>query len=755
MEDIEIRQLDEGWTRRDFLGRSLMGSGALVLGVGLSACASGDERAPQLTRLREAGSTPPGAGPEFAPDAFIRIGRDDTITILSKHLEMGQGPYTGLATLIAEELDADWSKVRAIAAPADDALYANTFRGVQGTGGSTAIANSYDQMRMAGAAARHMLVEAAAETWGVPAEQITASKGVLSHRASGRRGLFGEFVEAAATRPVPKSPRLKSPEEFVLIGHEAPRLDSAAKSDGSAQFAIDVYRDDMLVVMIERPTVFGARVKRVRSDAALAVPGVVAVRTLSQGVAVYAEETWAAIQGRRALEVEWDESAGETRSSEELFATFRKAAGEADVVAAERGSAATAVAEAAARTDVHVVEAEYAFPFLAHAMMEPLDGLIEVDPEGDGRAVLVTIGSQGPGRDRPAIAKRLGLPIEQVRFDITYAGGSFGRRSQFDAQFPIELADVFTHQPGAPADRRPTKLLWTREDDIRGGYYRPMVVHRLRGAISQSGELVGWDQSIAAQSFFPEAIRARLAKNGVDPTVVEGASNLAYATANLSVRQRLVETGVPVLWWRSVGHTHTGFAVEAFIDELLERAGRDPVEGRLALLADHPRHRGVLERAAEIAGWGRAPDSGRAFGVAVHESFSSFVAQIVEISLERSPVRRPRVHRVWCAVDCGVPVNPNVIRAQMEGGIGFGLGAALYSEIRLGAGGRVIEGNFDAYRSLRLDDMPEVEVAILPSTEKPTGVGEPGVPPIAPAVANAWRRLTGERVSQLPFVRST
>jgi len=291
--------------------------------------------------------------------------------------------------------------------------------------------------------------------------------------------------------------------------------------------------------------------------------------------------------------------------------------------------------------------------------------------------------------------------------------------------------------------------VWTREDDIRGGYYRPMVVHRLRGAMGRDGRLLGWDQTIAAQSF---RIEASL-KDGIDPTVVEGASNLAYATADLRVTQTLVDVGVPVLWWRSVGHTHTGFAVEAFIDELLERAGIDPVEGRLALLADAPRHRGVLEAAAELADWGRKRPAGRATGVAVHESFGSYVAQIVEIEEASRPARRPRVRKVWCAVDCGVPVNPNVIRAQMEGGIGFGLGAALYSEIHIEAGGRVREGNFDRYHNLRIDDMPEVEVAIIPSAEPPTGVGEPGVPPIAPAVANAWRRLTGERVRRLPFVR--
>ncbi|MCR9095481.1 MAG: xanthine dehydrogenase family protein molybdopterin-binding subunit [bacterium] len=724
-------------SRRSFL----KGSGALVLGIGLGACANDEAPSPAIVNA----NVDPGL--VFEPNAFVRIAGDDTVTLVSKHMEMGQGPYTGLATLVAEELDADWAQMRAEAAPADDARFGNLlFGGVQGTGGSTAIRNAYMQMRQAGATARQMLVEAAAETWGVPTSEITVSDGRVRHATSGRESGFGALAEAASKRPVPETPVLKDPRDFVLIGKELPRIDTLAKSTGQARFTIDVYKDDMLVVMIERPPAFGAKVASFDATKALEVPGVVAVEEVPAGVAVYASETWTAIQGRRALSVEWDFSEAETRSSAEIKATFLEATRRAGEVAVEAGDVDATLAAAAAGDDVVYSEAEFTFPFLAHAMMEPLDGILEIDPENP-KGVLATLASQGPGREHPHLAAEMGLPKEDVRFDIEMAGGSFGRRSTWDAHFIHELGSVFKAQPGGPADRRPTKLQWTREDDVRGGYYRPIVAHRVRGAMDRAGRLVGWDQTIAAQPFRPGKT------SGIDRTIVEGADNLAYATSNLRVTQHLMPTGVPTLWWRSVGHTHTGFAVEAFIDQLLEAVGQDAVEGRLALLGDKPRHRGVLERAAEIAGWGRRPEEGTAFGVAVHESFGSFVAQIVEVERARQPVDRPKVRRVWCAVDCGVPVNPNVIRAQMEGGIGFGLGATLYSEIHLDEGGLVRESNFDRYKNLRIDDMPEVEVAIIRSTEDPTGVGEPGVPPIGPAVANAWRRLTGQAVSQLPFVQ--
>ncbi len=736
-----------GLSRRQFITRG----GALVLGVSLTGCAPGSPRVPQFFKIDDS-QTEGHEEFTFAPDAFVRITPDSIVHVMIKHIEFGQGPYTGLTTLVADELDADWSQMRALAAPASDALYKNLKMGAQLTGGSTAMANSFYQMRNAGAAARQMIVGAAAETWGVPASEITVQKGIVRHPPSKRQASFGDLVEAAAGQPVPSEPTLKSPEDFVFIGKEMPKIDTLEKSNGTAQFTIDLYRDEMLTVVVAHSPTFGGRVASFDASAALALPGVVSVQEIPQGVAVYAEDTFAAIQGRRALKIEWDNSAAETRSSEEMISVLREKSKMPGAVATNRGDAASTLKDKVGTAAGTHLEAEYIFPFLAHASMEPLDALIERNPIGEG--VIASYGAQAPTVDQPVIAGVLGLMPEQVRMDVQMAGGSFGRRATYDSSLAKEAAFVFKNQSADPASRRPTKLLWTREDDMQGGYYRPIATHRLSGSMSADGKIIAWDQTVAAQSFYLGTSLEASIKNGVDYSAVEGASDLPYATDHLRVTNHLIETGVPTLWWRSVGHTHTGFAVETFIDELLEGVGIDPVEGRLALLGEHPRRAGVLRRAAEIADWGRAAAPGRAFGVAVHKSFGSYVAQIVEIEAAESP-DRPLVRKVWCAVDCGIAVNPNVIRAQMEGGIGFGLGAALYSEVHIDQGGTVREKNFDTYKSLRLHEMPEVEVSIIASNEDPTGVGEPGVPPIAPAVANAWRRLKGKRVSRLPIVRTT
>jgi isoquinoline 1-oxidoreductase beta subunit len=677
----------------------------------------------------------------LAPNAFVRVAPDNTVTIIAKHIEFGQGTYTGLATILAEELDADWSQVRVESAPADATRYNNLFFGpVQGTGGSTAMANSWEQLRKAGAMARAMLVAAAAREWGVPADEITVERGVVSHARTGRRATFGELAGKAAVLPPPADVKLKDPKDFKLIGRRLPRLDSKVKTDGSAQFTMDVYLPDMLTALIARPPRFGARVRSFDASAALRVKGVTDVVPVPAGVAVLGQSFWAARKGRQALRIDWDESGAEMRGSEELFAAYRALAQQPGARARRDGDPDAAIGGAA-----RVLEAVYEFPYLAHAPMEPLDCVVRLASDG----CEVWAGSQLPTIDQAVVAQVVGLPPDKVRIHTLLAGGSFGRRATPNGDVAGEAASIAK----AIGGRQPVKLVWTREDDITGGRYRPLYVHRLRAGLDAAGRIVGWEHRIVGQSIVKGTLFEPFAvKDGIDGTSVEGATTLPYDIPSIGVELHTTEVGVPVLWWRSVGSTHTAFSTETFLDELAQAAGRDPVELRRALLRNHPRHLGVLELAAQKADWGRPLPSGHARGVAVHESFNSFVAQVAEVSL--GPDGLPRVERVVCAVDCGIAINPDVIRAQMEGGIGYGLGGALWSEITL-VQGRVQQSNFDTYRPLRIEDMPEVEVHIVPSGAAPTGVGEPGVPPIAPAVANALFHLTGRRVRRLPFARLT
>ncbi len=698
--------------RRDFLGAS-----GLVLGL-------------SLTMGKAAAAAP--AKP-FQPNAFVRISPDNLVTVIVKHVEFGQGPSTGLTTIIADELDADWGQMRIEFAPANDPLYKNLYFGTMGTGGSTAMANSWMQMRLAGATARAMLVQAAAKRWGVPAAEIKVAKGVVSHGP--HKASFGALAEAASAIPVPEKPILKTPDQFTLIGTDLPKLDSVAKSNGSAMFTMDIARPGMVHSVILHPPAFGATLKSLDDTAAMAVPGVVAVKTVPQGVAVYAKDSFAAMKGRSALKAEWDFAKAETRSSDEMFRTYAEAAKGPGVEAEKVGDVASAL-KGAAKT----IEATYHFPFLAHAPMEPLDAVIEVK----GDKCDLWMGSQFQVGETGAIAQVLGIPFENMTLHEQFAGGSFGRRAQPDAGFAVEAGSVAkAYGPGA------VKHMWTRENDIRGGRYRPLAVHALRGGIDAKGKITAWDQTIAIQSFVLGTPMEKLAApTGLDTNMYEGAGTDDYAFPNARLASVRMENGVPTLWWRSVGHTHTAYATESFIDELLAIGGQDLVEGRLALLRED-RAKGVLTRVAEMAKWGGAVPEGRARGVAVHKSFNSYVAQIAEVSKGADGL--PKVHKVWCAVDCGIAINPNVIRAQMEGGIGYGLGHALYAEVVLGEGGRIAQGNFDTYRSLRIGEMPDVEVAIITSSADPTGVGEPGLPCIAPATANAWRKLTGKSVRRLPF----
>lgn len=675
--------------------------------------------------------------PNIAPNTFLIIKPDNTVTVLCKGIEFGQGPFTGMATLVAEELDADWSQMRADHAPSNPVLYKNLAFGMQGTGGSTAIANSYIQMRQVGAAARQMLVAAAAEAWQVQAGEISVENGVIKH-ASGKEGRFGEFAEKAMTMPVPADPKLKDPTNFKLIGKEGvvKRLDSAEKANGKAFYTIDIDEPDMLTVLVARSPKFGGKVKSFDATAAKAVPGVVDVKQVPTGVAVYAKGFWAAKLGREALKISWDDSKAEKRGSPELLQQFRALSKKPGKLVKAEGKFEESIAKGG-----RIVEVEYVFPYLAHAAMEPLNAFVK----WDGTSVYARYGCQFPTPDHMAFSKIFGVPIEKVKIDVLLAGGSFGRRAQQTTHVANEIAEVAK----AIGPNKPIKLVWTREDDMRGGYYRPYSIHRMRGAV-RDGKIEAWSDTIVSQSIMKGSFMESAAlQDGLDRTSYEGSNEIPYEVANFRCDMHQVDVGVPVLWWRSVGHTHTGYAVEAFIDELLEAAGKDPVEGRLELLGKKPRHAGVLKAVAELADWKnyKVPE-GRARGVAVVESFKTFVAQVVELSMT---AEGPKVHKVWCAVDCGVAVNPDIIRAQMEGGIGFGLGHILYAEQTLDAGAPV-SGNFDTYRSLRINEMPEVEVVIVKSTEKPSGVGEPGVPPLGPAVANAMAKLGVGRPRQLPIV---
>jgi isoquinoline 1-oxidoreductase beta subunit len=721
---------DGAVSRRSFL-RILGGLGTgLVIGVRLGA-AAGEEPSGAAAVMRAA-QTPE----TIDATGFIRIGTDDIVTVTIKHLEMGQGPYTGLATLVAEELDADWSRMRAEGAPSNPELYKNLAFGIQGTGGSTAIANSYEQMRRAGATARAMLVLAAAQEWGVEAAGITVEKGVISHPASGRQARFGELAAQAAQQTPPHDVALKDPSKFTLIGGTASRLDTPAKSDGTAVYTIDVDPPDMLTVLVAHPPRFGGKVASFDDSAARKVRGVTDVKVIPQGVAVYADGFWAAKKARDLLQVKWDDGGAELRGTKELLADYRRQAQQPGKKAVERGDVQAALGKA-----IRMLQVEYVFPYLAHAPMEPLDCAIA----SRGGACEAWFGSQLPTVDHQTIAKVMRLPEEKVTINTLFAGGSFGRRAQPAGDLAGEAAAALKALDRDAA----IKLVWTREDDTRGGRYRPFTLHRMHGALDKAGNIISWDQIVVSQSIVKGSPFEAMIKDGIDPTMVEGAADLPYRIRNLRVTAHTMEVGVPVLWWRSVGHTHTAFATETFIDELLVGGRRDPLHGRLALLKDAPRHTGVLQAVGRAARWkGSKAGKDRARGVAVHKSFDTYVAQIAEVS--RGADGLPKVEKVWCAVDCGVAVNPDIIRAQMEGGIGFGLGAILFDAVTLDQG-RVVQGNFNDYRMLRIHEMPEIEVIIVKSSEKPTGVGEPGVPPIGPAVANAWRALTGKSVRQLPF----
>lgn len=674
---------------------------------------------------------------------FVRIDADGMVTVIIKHFEMGQGTTTGLATLVAEELDADWSKVTIDFAPADKDRYQNLFFGMQGTGGSTAIANSFMQYRQAGAAAKAMLVAAAAKAWGVEASAITVEGGML--KAGGKSAHFGEFVEAAATMTPPEKPAMKDPGAFKLIGQQKlPRQDSFAKTNGTAMFAMDVKAEGMVTAVILRSPKPGGVLKSFDASGAEGMHGFVRAVGMpnNAGVIVYATSTWSAIAAREAVTAEWDFSAAETRSSDQMIAEHLALLDKPTWQAVK--GADMAAAKAAVDGAAKHIEADFVLPQLAHAPMEPLNCMIEPTATG----VRVHDGCQFPGLTQPYVAGVLQLKPEQVEVKTLYAGGSFGRRANPDSDYHVEAAIAFAMMGG----RTPVKTVWTREDDLAGGYYRPMAAHRVRIGVNADGSLAGWDHRIATQSIMKGTpFESFVVHDGVDHSSVEGVADTHYSLPNFSVGLNDWKSPMKVLWWRSVGHSHTGYVMEVAMDMAAEAAGKDPLDFRLGLLAggdkDQTRLAGVLKLAAEKASWGTPLAAGRGRGIAVHKSFNSYVAEVVEVSVTDGAVK---IEKVTCAVDCGIAVNPDVIRAQMESGIGYGLGAIMRNKISF-AEGEVEQTNFPDYEPLRISDIGSIETHIVASSEAPTGVGEPGLPPAGAALANAIHAVTGKRVTTLPM----
>ncbi|WP_338919085.1 xanthine dehydrogenase family protein molybdopterin-binding subunit [Pseudomonas silesiensis] len=710
-------------SRRGFLkGSALLGGGLVVAFVipGAHRFAGGTEN----------------QGKVFAPNAFVRVGNDDSITVLLGHSEMGQGIWTGLTMLIAEELDADWSKIRVEHAPASAADYGLAgFGGMQITGGSTSTWMEFDRYRQAGAAARLMLIAAAAKRFNVAPSQISTESGVVI--AGDKRATYGELADDAGKLPVPDpaSIKFKEAKDWKVIGKPTKRLDTPEKITGRAKFGMDVQFDGLMTAMVARSPVFGGSVKTFEGAEALGIPGVHKVVQVPTGVAVIADHYWAAKLGRDALQVDWDLGPNTGLDSQALLENFRKLATTPGVSASKAGDTDGALGKA-----VKTVDVEYSVPYLAHAPMEPLNCTVRITQN----KCEIWTGTQFQTLDQMIAGKITGLKPEQVEIHTQFLGGGFGRRANPTSDFVAEAVEV------AKAAGAPVKTVWSREDDIRGGYYRSAFLHHARIGLDAAGQSIAWKHVLVGQSIMAgTSLEATMVKDGVDKTSVEGVADSPYLAglAHHQVDLHSPKTGISVLWLRSVGHTHTAFVMESLIDELAEAAGKDPVDYRRTLLKDHPRHLGVLNLAVEKAGWKTPLPNGHALGVAVHESFGSYVAQVAEVSQDNLAIR---VHRVVCAVDCGIAVNPMSIAAQMESAITFGLGFTLHSKLTF-KDGRVEQSNYHDYQVLRLNEMPLVEVHIVPSSEKPGGIGEAGVPPVAPAVANAVFALTGQRLRELPL----
>ncbi len=698
--------------RRNFLKTSLAGATGLIVGFYL----------PGRREVLAAEATP------AILNAFVNVSPENVVTILIAKSEMGQGVITSLSMLAAEELECDWKRIRFEFAPAATVYFDPAFH-MQGTGGSQTIHSGWIPMRQAGATAREMLIAAAAQKWGVDASECHAELGDVIHTSSKRRLTYGSLAEAAAKIPPPTDVKLKDPSQFKVIGKPIKRLDTADKGNGKAGFGIDARRPGMLHAAVLRCPVFGGKVATFDATKAKTMPGVKDVIQISTGIAVVADNTWNALQARNAVVVTWDEGPTAAMSSDSIWKMYAAATEAPGVVAKKVGDADSAMPGAAQK-----VEAVYQAPFAAHCTMEPMN--CTADVREDRVDIWAPTQFQTPAQG--IAAKIAGVKPEQSFVHTTYLGGGFGRRGWSD--FVTDACET------SKAMKAPVQVTWSREDDMQHDYYRPASYVKLAAGLGADGNPVAFTARVACDSinswFFPGSV-----KNGMDQSSVEGLSDMPYDVPNILVDYKMTTPGIPTGFWRSVGASQNGFFEESFVDELAAAAKKDPYEYRKALLSKQPRHLGVLNLAAEKAGWGKPLPKGVFRGIAVVEAFDTYVAEVAEVSIGKDGT--VKVHRVVCAVDCGQPVNPHIIEQQAVGGVVFGLTQTLKNEITIDKG-RVVQANFDSYDMLRMNEMPKVEVYIVPSTEVPRGMGEPAVPPVAPAVCNAIFAATGKRIRKIP-----
>ncbi len=720
----EEKNSEKNFTRREFFSVSTSASMAFTLAINLPL---GNAYAAKDTAQA------------FEPNAFIKIHKNNEITFLIKHLDMGQGAFTGLSTLLAEELDADWDVLRAEHAPADLSKYAHLGWGpTQGTGGSAGLKDAYMQMRQAGAAAKSMLMNAAAEMWKTDLENLTAEKSHILNKKNGQKAPYGTLATLAAKQPVPElaSIKLKDPKDFIYIGKPVRRLDQG-KENGTAIFTQDIQLPNMLTAVVAHSAKFGSSLKSFDATDAKKIKGVVDVVKVPNGVAVVAENFWLAKKGRDALQVEWDESAAECINCNDLMDKYKEFGNKEGNIAFQKGD----ITEGMENSKI-TAEMEFEFPYLAHAPMEPMNCVSLVTDQG----CEIWSGVQTQSTAQNVAAGILGIKPEQVKINTLFAGGSFGRRGNIIGDYIQESVEISKQFKGIPV-----KMVWTREDDTNSGWLRPMYYHKLKAGLDNSGKISAWDQTIVGQSILLGTVMAGWGiKDGVDVTTVDGLEEIPYEMDSYKVQTHNTNDLVKVttLWWRAVGNTHTALAKEVMIDRLAKEAKQDPVAFRLAKLDPNSRDANVLKLATEKAAWDKPLPKGWGRGVAVHKSFDTYVAQVAEVSTDDKGGFK--VERVVCAVDCGVPVNPSIIEAQMQGGIGFGLAAVLSSEITV-RDGQVQESNFNAYEVLRMNQMPKIEVHIVNSSEPPSGVGEPGTSVIAPTVVNALANATGKFYTKLPI----